>query len=71
MLRVEGGRGELVPGGTGELDLTINGFSALFTGWASARALAGAGALHHATAAHRAALDAAFSGPNPTMIDEF
>jgi predicted acetyltransferase len=71
VLRVEGGRGELVPGGTGELDLTVNGFSSLFTGWASARALTGSGALHHATAAHCAALDAAFSGPTPTMIDEF
>ena len=71
MLRVEGGRGELVPGGTGELQLTINGFSALFTGWASARALTGSGALHHATAADRAALDAAFAGPTPTMVDDF
>ena len=53
------------------LDLTINGFSALFTGWAPARALTGSGALHHATTEQRAALDAAFSGPSPTMIDDF
>ena len=38
------GGASCVPGGTGELQLTINGFSALATGWASATALTGAGA---------------------------
>ncbi|MGZ6993891.1 MAG: GNAT family N-acetyltransferase [Acidimicrobiia bacterium] len=71
VLRVEGGRGELLPGGTGELQLTINGLSTLATGWASATALAGAGVLHHAAAEDRAALDAIFAGPSPTMVDDF
>jgi predicted acetyltransferase len=71
ILRVEGGHGELVSGGTGELQLTVNGFSAMYTGWASATALLGAGLLHHATADHRHALDAAFAGPAPTMVDDF
>ncbi len=71
VLRVAGGHGELLAGGTGELQLSINGFSSLFTGWASAAALLGAGLLHHASDADRAALDAAFSGPTPTMVDDF
>ena len=71
ILQVEGGRGELVPGGIGELQITINGLSTLFTGWTSATALNGAGALHHATAADRSALDAIFAGPFPTMVDDF
>ncbi len=71
VLRVEGGRGELVPGGTGEVQLGINGFSSLSTGWASTTALLAAGALHHASPADRSALDAAFAGPPPTMVDEF
>jgi predicted acetyltransferase len=71
VLRVEEGRGELVRGGTGELQITINGFSSLATGWASATALCGSGAIHHATAADRARLDSAFAGPAPTIVDEF
>ena len=71
LLRVEGGRGELVAGGTGDLQITINGLSALATGWASASSLAGAGLLHHSSPADRAALDAIFAGPTPTMVDDF
>ncbi len=71
VLRVEGGRGELVAGGTGELQITINGLSSLASGWASAASLAGVGALHHSAPADRAALDAMFAGPPPTMVDEF
>lgn len=71
VLRVEGGHGELVSGGTGDLQITVNGFSALATGWASATVLGGSGLLHHATPADRAALDAAFAGPTPTMVDDF
>ncbi len=71
VLRVEGGRGELVAGGTGAIQLTINAFSALSTGWASARTLAESGALHHAGPADHATLDAMFAGPPPTMLDDF
>lgn len=71
VLRVDGGRGELVAGGTGQVQLSINGFSALSTGWASTTALLAAGALHHATDADRRALDAIFAGPAPMMVDEF
>lgn len=71
VLRVDGGRGELVPGGTGAIQLTINAFSSLSTGWASARILAEAGALHHGSPADHAALDAIFAGPPPTMLDDF
>ena len=71
VLHIEGGRGELTPGGDGNVQIGINALSALSTGWAGATALVEAGALHHASPADRAALDAAFSGPRPTMIDEF
>jgi predicted acetyltransferase len=71
VVRVEGGRGEVTPGGTGEVQLTINGLSALASGWTSATALTGAGALHHASPTACAALDAMFAGPAPTMVDEF
>jgi predicted acetyltransferase len=71
VLRVEGGRGEVTAGGTGEVQLTINALSSLASGWTSATALAGAGALHHASPAACAALDAMFAGPAPTMVDEF
>lgn len=71
VLRVEGGRGEVTPGGTGEVQLTINALSSLASGWTSATALTGAGALHHASPKACAALDAIFAGPAPTMVDEF
>jgi predicted acetyltransferase len=71
ILRVEGGRGELVSGGAGDVQMAINGFSAMTTGYAAATVLAEAGALHHGSPADHSALDAIFSGPRPTMVDEF
>jgi predicted acetyltransferase len=71
VLSVEGGRGTLTPGGTGDVQLTVNAFSALSTGWAGATALAEAGLLHHGSPADRATLDAIFAGPRPTLLDQF
>ncbi len=71
ILRVEGGQGALVPGGTGDVQLGVNGFSALYTGWALSAALIGAGVMHHGSSSAHAALDAAFAGPQPSMIDDF
>jgi len=70
-LRVERGEGRLEPGGAGDLKLGIGGFSALFTGWAGSASLASTGLLRGGSADERAALDAAFSGPTPWMLDEF
>lgn len=70
-LQVEDGRGELVTGGTGEVQLTVNALGALSTGWAAAAALAAAGTLHHATDADRRALDAIFAGPRASLLDDF
>lgn len=70
-LRVEDGRGELVPGGTGDVQVTVNALGALSTGWASANALAAAGALHRAIDVDRQALDAIFAGPRPSLLDDF
>jgi predicted acetyltransferase len=71
VLRVQGGRGELAPGGRGGPALTIGAFSSLYTGWASAETLRRAGKLEGGSDAQLAALDAAFAGPTPWMVDEF
>jgi predicted acetyltransferase len=69
-LRVERGSGTLEPGGNGDVRLHIRGFSALFTGFATTVALRTAGLLD-GDAAASAALDAAFAGPSPWMVDYF
>jgi predicted acetyltransferase len=71
VLRVEGGRGELLPGGSGDAQLSANGLGALFSGWASAESLHRAGLLHHAAPEARRALSAMFAGPRPTIADDF
>jgi predicted acetyltransferase len=71
VLTVSKGRGRLEPGGDGALDLDVGSFSALYSGWASTALLARAGRLAGGRAEDRAALDAAFGGPVPWMLDEF
>jgi len=71
LLRVRDGRGVLEPGGRGGPALAIGAFSSLYTGWASAEMLRRAGKLEGGNDAQRAALDAAFAGPTPWMVDEF
>jgi len=61
----------LEPGGRGGPALAIGAFSSLYTGWASAEMLRRAGKLEGGNDAQRAALDAAFAGPTPWMVDEF
>jgi predicted acetyltransferase len=71
VLRVDGGEGKLSPGGTGDVHLSVNALASLYTGWASAPVLAGAGVVHHASDRDLAALDAAFAGPRPYLFDNF
>jgi predicted acetyltransferase len=71
VLRVEGGEGKLSPGGTGDVQLSVNALASLYTGWASARDLAGAGLLHHAGDRELGMLDAAFAGPRPYLFDNY
>jgi predicted acetyltransferase len=71
VLRVEGGEGKLTPGGTGDVHLSVNGLASLYTGWATAPVLAGAGIVHHATDRDLASLDAAFAGPRPYLFDNY
>jgi predicted acetyltransferase len=71
VLRIEGGEGKLSPGGTGDVHLSINALASLYTGWASARDLAGAGVLHHAGDRELRMLDAAFAGPRPYLFDNY
>jgi predicted acetyltransferase len=70
-LRVEKGEGRLEPGGPGETRLDVGALSSLYTGWATTAVLARAGRMSGGSTAARAALDAAFAGPTPWMLDEF
>jgi predicted acetyltransferase len=70
-LRVREGRGRLERGGPGGARLDIGAFSALYTGWASSAVLVRAGRLAGAGERERSALDAAFAGPTPWLLDEF
>lgn len=69
-LEVEGGRGGLKRGGDGRVRLDINALSSLYTGWAQATALARAG-LMNGPDEDLAALDHAFCGPTPWLLDFF
>jgi predicted acetyltransferase len=71
VLRIEDGEGKLSPGGTGDVQVSINAFASLYTGWASARALADAGLIHHAGHRELGMLDAAFAGPRPYLFDNY
>ena len=71
VLRVRNGQGELIRGGSGDVRLPIGGFASLYTGWASTAMLRRAGRLAGGSDVHCAALDAAFAGPTPWLVDEF
>ena len=70
-LRVADGEGRLESGGRGGPRLGIGALSSLYTGWASTATLLRAGLLEGGSAAQLRALDAAFAGPTPWMMDEF
>lgn len=70
-LVVEDGRGRLEPGGGGAVRLGIGALSALFSGWATTTLLARTGRIDGGSDAAHAALDRAFAGPLPWMLDEF
>jgi predicted acetyltransferase len=71
VLRVAKGRGELAPGGRGDVGLDAGAFASLFTGYATPDVLARAGRLAGGPGASRAALAAAVAGPTPFMLDQF
>ena len=72
VLTVQKGRGTLAAaqGGTGP-SIDVRGFSSLYTGWADTAMLGRAGLLFGGSSEQRAALDAAFAGNPPWMLDEF
>jgi predicted acetyltransferase len=70
-LRVAEGKGFLEPGGEGGPQLGIGALSSLYTGWASTATLARAGLLEGGSPTQLRALDAAFAGPTPWMMEEF
>jgi predicted acetyltransferase len=69
-LRVEGGRGQVEPGGGGGLRLGIGGLAPLYTGYASAEALAALGLVEGGAEA-LAAASAVFAGPAPWLPEIF
>ncbi len=71
VLRVSKGRGRLEPGGRGTVGIDVGSFSALYTGWTSTPTLVRSGRLSAGASDDRLALDAAFNGPVPWMLDEF
>jgi predicted acetyltransferase len=70
-LRVSEGEGSLEPGGGDGPRLGIGALSSLYSGWASTATLARSGLLEGGSPAQLRALDAAFAGPTPWMMDEF
>ena len=68
-LTVEDGNGTLTKGGDGDVSLTINALSALYSGYASATTLRHTGLLRGGDGRALADLTAAFSGPTPTIAD--
>lgn len=68
-LTVEGGAGRLERGGHGSVELTVNGFSSLFTGYASASTLRAAGLLRGGDARDHDLLTAAFTTSTPWTAD--
>jgi predicted acetyltransferase len=78
VLTVQKEQGELTrwrsPGRTRETSvpaLAVEAFASLYSGWARSADLERAGLLTGGSCAQRAALDAAFAGPTPWMLDEF
>lgn len=70
VLRVEGGKGVVEPGGKGKLRLPVHALSALYTGHLSATALAAVGLVAGPEPSLSRA-DLIFSGPAPWMPDHF
>lgn len=71
VLQVAKGRSRLEPGGRGTLCLDAASFASLYTGWADTGILARAGRLEGGSGEERAALDAAFAGPTPWLLEQF
>jgi len=72
VLAVQKGRGRLAPvADASGPEIDVRGFSSLYTGWSGTAALERAGLLIEGTPHERAALDAAFAGMAPWMLDEF
>ena len=69
VLEVAGGEGQLRRGGDGTVQTTVIGLSSLWAGYASAHTLAAAGLLRSPTRRSLDALDEAFAGPAPVLLD--
>jgi predicted acetyltransferase len=68
-LEVDGGAGRLAPGGDGTVEVTIQGLSSWWSGYAGARTLAATGHLRTADPAALAVLDGLGAASPPTLVD--
>jgi predicted acetyltransferase len=68
-LTVEDGAGRLEKGGDGDVSLSINALSCLYSGYASANTLRQTGLIGAGSPRSLADLSAAFAGPTPTIAD--
>ncbi|MDQ3107249.1 MAG: GNAT family N-acetyltransferase [Actinomycetota bacterium] len=68
-LDVESGSATLTKGGDGDVPLTVNALSALYSGYASATTLRQAGLIAGGSPGALAGLTAAFAGPTPSIAD--
>jgi predicted acetyltransferase len=70
-LELHDGSAQLVPGGSGAVELTPNGFALLYAGAATPALLRRAGLLSGGDSSTDAFLAAAFAGPPPALLDYF
>ena len=68
LLRVQGGRATVEPGGSGLVQLDVRGLSAMYTGYLSAAQAAALGYVRGDPSSARA-LEACFAGPAPWVAD--
>jgi len=69
VLEASDGSATLRRGGAGTVQAPVGGLSSLWSGYVSARTLAGAGLLHSADPAALDALDDVFASPPPMLLD--
>lgn len=68
-LEVDGGEGRLTPGGSGTVEVSIQGLSSWWSGYAGARALATTGHVRSTDPSALATLDGLGASSPPTLVD--
>ncbi|MEO6629819.1 MAG: sterol carrier protein domain-containing protein, partial [Aquihabitans sp.] len=68
-LEVSGGTGRLIPGGAGTVEVSIQGLSSWWSGYANARTLSAAGLIRTADPRALATFDGLGATSPPTLVD--